>query len=120
MINYEQITELFKTEAFQSEAANCKTMEDFHALFVRSGVEITEEETIELISLIAEQKKKMDEGEISEEDLDNVAGGLVFVLTGGVAVAACVGIGVACVGAFALSAYVGYQALNWQYKKKKK
>lgn len=118
MIDYAKITELFQVKAFQAEADKCKTMEDFHELFVRNGIAITEEETIELISQVAEQRKKMDEGEISEEDLDNVAGGLTFVLTGAAAVAACVGIGAVCIGAFALSAYVGYQALKWQNKGK--
>ena len=117
MANYEKITELFQQDAFQKEASECKTMEDFHNLFLKNEVEISEEETIDLISQIAEKKQKMDAGEISEDDLENVAGGIV--LTGTAAVLACIGVGVACVGGFAVSAYVGYQGLRWTYKKKK-
>ena len=116
MANYEKITELFQQDAFKQAASECKTMEDFHNLFVKNGVEISEEETIDLISQIAEKKQQMDAGEFSEDELENVAGGIV--LTGTAAVLACVGIGVVSVGAFALSAYVGYQALRWTYKKK--
>lgn len=119
MTDYVKIVELFQNKDFQQEADKCKTMEDFHELFICNGIEITAEETIDLISKIAEQRKKMDEGEISEEDLEDVSGGLTFVLTGAAAVAACVGIGAVCIGAFALSAYVGYQALKWQNKGKK-
>ena len=114
MADYAKITELFQQEAFQAEANNCKTMEDFYNLFVSNGVEITEDETIELISKIAEEKQKADDGEISEADLDNVSGGLA----GLAAVAACVGIGVLCVGAAAATAYVAYQGLRWAHKHK--
>lgn len=117
MVNYEKITELFQQEAFKTDAAECKTMEDFYNLFVKNGVEITEEETVELISQIAEKKKQADAGEFSESELDSVAGGVI--LTGAAAVAACIGAGVVTVGAFALSAYVGYQSLRWTYKGKK-
>lgn len=114
MANYENISNLFQNEAFQAEAKECKTMDDFHALFNRHGAEISEEETIELISQIAEKRQQMDNGELAEEDLDNVAGGIV--LTGGLAIAACVGVGALCVGAFAISAYNAYHALRWKHK----
>lgn len=113
MANYDKISELFQNETFQKEAQECKTMEDFYDLFNRCGAEITEEETVELISKIAEEKQKRDNGEIGEEDLDNVAGGLVISTT-----AFCIGVGVVCVGAAALSAYVSYNALKWANKKK--
>lgn len=116
MIDYNKISELFKNEAFQKEAEGCKTMEDFHALFTAHGVEISQEETVELISQIAEKKQQQDNGEICEEDLDNVSGGLA--LTGAAAVAACVGLGVVGVGVAAGAAYVAYQALKWANKHK--
>lgn len=112
MVNYEKLTELFQLESFKEKASECKTMEDFHKLFNDNGVEISEDETIELISQIAEKKERMDNGEILEEDLENVAGGLA----GAAAVAFCVGVGVVGIGAFALSAYVAYQGLRWANK----
>lgn len=116
MTDYNKISELFQSEAFQKEAESCKTMEDFHALFTAKGVEITLDETIDLISQIAEKKQQQDNGEISEEDLENVAGGLA--LTGAAAIAACVGLGVVGIGVAAGAAYVAYQALRWANKHK--
>lgn len=116
MANYEKITELLKDEAFLKEANACRTMEDFHALFNRNGAEITEEETIDLISKIAEKRQQMDNGELSAEDLDDVPGGLA--LTGAAAVAACVGLGVVGIGVAAGGAFVAYQALRWANKHK--
>lgn len=116
MANYEKISELFQDEAFLKEANECKTMGEFHELFNRNGAEITEEETVELISQIAEKRQKMDSGELAEDELDNVAGGIV--LTGGLAIAACIGLGVVGVGVAAGAAYVAYQALRWGNKHK--
>lgn len=116
MANYDKISELFQNETFLKEAQNCKTMEDFYALFNRSGAEITEEETVELISQIAQKHQQEAGAEISEEDLDQVAGGII--LTGGAAVAACIGLGVVGIGVAAGAAYVGYQSLRWTLKHK--
>lgn len=116
MVDYAKITELFQQDAFQQEANICKTMEDFHNLFIRNGVEISEAETVELISKIAEQKQKMDNGEIAETDLENVAGG--FALTGFAAVAACVGIGALCIGTACVTGFVAYQGMRWANKHK--
>lgn len=116
MIDYNKISELFQNEAFQKEAEGCKTMEDFQVLFTAHGVEISLEETIDLISQIAEKKQQQDGGEISEEDLENVSGGLV--LTGAAAIAACIGLGVVGIGVAAGAAYVAYQALRWGNKHK--
>ncbi len=107
MVNYDKIGELFQQDAFKKDANECKTMEDFHSLFIKNGVEITEDETIELISQIAEKKQKMDNGEISEDELDEVAGGIV-ILGVTLTVAQAVALGIAGVGAAALGAWNGY------------
>lgn len=114
MMNYEKITALFDSETFKNEANACKTMDDFHKLFITNGVEITEEETVEFISKIAQKKQEMDNGEISDEALAEVSGGIV--LTGAAAVFACIGVGALCIGAAAATAYVAYQALRWGNK----
>lgn len=116
MANYKKITELFQDEAFLKKANECQTMEDFYTLFNQNGAEISEEETIDLISQIAEKRQKMDNGELVEDDLDDVAGGVV--LTGAAAVACCVGLGVVGVGVAAGAAYVAYQTLRWKFKHK--
>lgn len=109
MIDYAKVTELFNQADFQEKANTCETMDDFHKLFTSYGVDITEDETVELISKIAEKKQQLDDGEIPEEDLDNVAGGLAGVA----AVLACIGVGALCIGAAAATAYVAYQTLRW-------
>lgn len=116
MANYVKIHELFQNEDFLKDANECKTMEDFHALFNRSGAEISEEETVELISQIAEKRQKMDNGELAEDDLDGVAGG--FALTGAALVAACIGLGVVGMGVAAGAAYVAYHSLRWGFNHK--
>ena len=113
MIDYERITKLFK-----SKAAECKTMDEFYKLFTSNDIEITKDETVELIKAIAEQKQRIDNCEITEQELSNVSGG--FVLTGIAAVAACVGFGADCIGSAAVSAYVAYSALDWGYGFKSK
>lgn len=116
MIDYEKVAELFQTESFQSEASNCKTMEDFQRLFVKNGFDFSMNETVELISRIAIESKKAEGIELTEEDLEDAAGGII--LTGTAAILACVAIGVACIPAFAISAYNGYHAVRWMNKGK--
>lgn len=124
MIDFEKISVMFQTPEFQEEANKCETMEDWNALLVRNGIEISFDETVELVSLIAQSKIKLDGGELSEDALDEVSGGVAgaaaagLVLSGGPAVWACVGIGVVCVGAACLAGYTAYQALRWTHKHK--
>lgn len=116
MIDYQKLTDLFKTDEFQKEASGFQTMEDFHEAFQKNGIEVSLEETIDVVSKIAEKKQMLDNGEIKEKDLDNVAGG--FFISGGLAIAACIGIGVVTLGTIAVSAYTGYQATKWANKDK--
>lgn len=124
MIDFDKISVLFQDPKFQEEANKCETMEDWNILLVQNGIEITLDETVELVSLIAQSKLKMDGGELSEDSLDEVAGGVAgaaaagLVLSGGPAVWACIGIGVVCVGAACLAGYTAYQALRWSNKHK--
>ena len=116
MMNYEKMTALFENETFKAEANTCKTMDDFHNLFIANGIEASMEETIDLVSRIAQERQEMDNGEISDEALGEVSGGIV--LTGTAAVLACIGIGAVCVGAAAATAYVAYQGQRWANKHK--
>lgn len=53
-----------------------ETFEDVKEIFVRKGINVTEEEVDEVMNLIAENT----EGEVSENELAQVSGG--FALTG--------------------------------------
>lgn len=113
MANYEMIAELFQDTSFQQEAAECKTMDDFHQLFTSKGADISAEETTELICKIAEASQN---DELDEAMLADVNGGIA--LSGGLAVAALIGLGVVSIGACVATAYVAYQGLRWAYKHK--
>lgn len=124
MIDFERISDLFQTSEFQEAVKICETMEDWHMLLTNNGIEISLEDTIALIGLIAETKQKQDAAELNEDQLDDVAGGAAgaaaagLVLSGGPAVWACVGIGVACVGVACVAGYIAYQGLRWGNKHK--
>ncbi len=115
MTDYTKLSELFQTKEFKDEAQGCKTMEDFQKCFAKHGVEMTESEVVDVISQIAEKQKELDDGQISEEDLENVSGGFAIST-----LAFCIIVGVVCVGSAAVAAYTAYQALNWTYKRSKK
>ena len=110
MVNYDKIGVLFQQNEFKEEANECKTMQDFRNLFVKNGIDITEEETVNLISQIAENKQKMDNGEIYECDLDDVSGGLGFITILGIAFtkAQIIKLGIAAIGATALGVWNGH------------
>ena len=63
-----EIRELVANEEFKAAASKVETLEEAIKLCKAYGVEITEEELVDAI-------KKSHNEELSEEDLDNVAGG---------------------------------------------
>ncbi len=104
----EKIVNLFQQDAFKEEASKCESMGDFYNLFIKNGIEITEEETVEIIGRIAECNQKFDGSEISEEDLDNVAGGVIVFLGVTLTTAQAIALGVGSVGAAALGVWNSY------------
>lgn len=96
----EKLKELFLSESFKKEAESLKTAEELQELFHKNGLEMTIEEVVDLCGKIAHQMEAGNDGEISEEALDDVTGGVAWAL---------VGLGVLCIGAVALGIYNGYQ-----------
>lgn len=96
----EKLKELFLSESFKKEAENLKTAEELQELFCKHGLEMTVEEVVDLCGKIARQMEAGENGEISEDALEDVTGGIAWAL---------VGLGVLCVGAVALGIYNGYQ-----------
>jgi hypothetical protein len=114
----EKIVNLFLEDDFKKKASTCETMEDFCNLFAKNGVEISVEETAEVVGQIAEYAKVLGNDEFSEEDLDNVSGGVVGTIVFlGVTLtkAQAIALGIGSVGAAALGAWNGY---NKNRKKK--
>lgn len=87
----EKLNELFQNPDFLKEAASFKTVEDFQAGFASFGLEMSEEEVIAFCGTVAEQTKQ---GELVEDELENVAGGFgpAFWIGVGCVAAACIGI----------------------------
>ena len=67
-----KLEELSKNEEFIERLSKVENVEDAVALFAEFGVEVTEQEIIDL-------KDSFSTEELNEEDLDDVAGGLKLV-----------------------------------------
>ena len=80
----EKLAEIFENEQFKLEVQNVETPEDFQALLAEYGVEMTLEEVEQFCEQVA---VCMQQGELSEEEMEDVAGGVPWVL-----VAAAVGL----------------------------
>lgn len=92
--NIEKIKELLASEEFGNEVKDYETEEELQAAFARHGVELS----VEDVRAICAQVYVANGGELSDEELDDVAGG--FALTGALLLA----------GAVVLSYGVGYVA----------
>ena len=72
MLN-QKVIDLIKNDAtIENEMTSAKTVEELQAVFARRGVTVTEDELDELVVSTIE----VPEGELSEDDLSNVAGGI--------------------------------------------
>lgn len=99
----QQLTTLFQDSIFAEEAKNFKTVEDMKKALEAHGIEMSIDEVTELCVAIGKRAAQENGEELSEEALDDVAGGF------GVVVWTCIGVGVLCIGAFALGVYNGYK-----------
>lgn len=75
MINYEKLAGLYGQDEFAAKAAKCDTMEAFNALFNEYGMDMSLDETAEVITKLVEHKDAQDNGELCDTELDEVAGG---------------------------------------------
>ena len=82
----EKLNVLLADPAFYQEGKDVASVEDFMELLRKHDVELTAEEADAVLTqlgmLIAQQNSE----ELSEDDLDNVAGGLIKLVIGGIAV----------------------------------
>lgn len=91
-----KIKELFKNEVFVNDLFESKTYEEAQAKLADNGVELSVEDIKKLVELI----KKKQAGELSDAELESVAGGLfgvedAIVVLVGIAVVGTTGAGIA-------------------------
>ena len=78
MMNMDLLKEKMQDEDFcVAFFDNLDDIAEITALLERSGIAATEEEILELVRLAKEQVAKDGSDELSEEDLDDVAGGMI-------------------------------------------
>lgn len=99
-----KLMEIFGNEQFKVAVANVVTPEDMQKLIAEHGLDLTVDEVIDLCGQIA---NAMNSDEIGEEELDNVAGGVV-ILGVTFTVAQLVWLGIGSAGAAALGIWNGY------------
>ena len=71
----EKLRDLLNSEAFAKEVEGMKTAEDLQAALKQHGIEMTIDEIVELGGQLAHQMGMGKDGELSEDDLENVSGG---------------------------------------------
>ncbi len=75
MVNEQKIKEIFSDEVFVESLANMETAEDVQATLAEKGIELT----VADINALRVQLSNGEE-ELSEEDLENVSGGVAIAL----------------------------------------
>ncbi len=83
-----KITELLNNDAFNNDVSNCSSQEELRAVFAKYGANLEAEEVSEFVSAV---KQAGSEGEISEDQLEDVTGGSI---TAAALLKACVSAGV--------------------------
>ncbi len=76
----EKIVTLLSTDSFTEKLSEQNTLEGIQELFRQEGVELTLEETQNMVTAIAKDYQKS--GELSEDDLEEVSGGLLTEVIG--------------------------------------
>ena len=78
-MNEERIKEVFADEAFVKELLSKETPEEVQAMLEDKDIEVSVAEIIKLRELL-EKKAENPDAELSEEDLEDVAGGIAPLL----------------------------------------
>lgn len=84
-VNATKVKELFENKDFAQKFNAAQDFAEVKALFATNGVEIADEELKQLIEAMLTQVEKNADTELSEEQMDAVAGGFVeWVIAGAV------------------------------------
>ena len=102
-MNEERIKEVFSDEAFVKELFSKETPEEVQAMLEDKDIELSIDEIVKLKELL-EKKVENPDAELSDEDLEDVAGGCLL--------GACLAAGLMIVGAWALTGLVSGAAVT--------
>ena len=95
---------ILKNKDFLAKVSSVTNIDELKDLIAIFGLEMTTEEVVTFCKLVEKEKERMESegGELSEEMLDDVAGG------GFLFVAGCIGLGVLAVGGLVCGLINGY------------
>ena len=95
-MNEERIKEVFSDEEFVKELFSKETPEEAQAMLAEKDIDLTVEELIQLRELIIKKAQQTDDNEeLVDDDLEDVAGGSVILLS--IAVYGIAALGVAAI-----------------------
>ena len=83
-MNMEKMKEVFSDKAFVESLFELETVAEVQAALKEKDVELSEEEILSIRDLLG----KVENGELSEELLEQVSGGSILAAIGGIAAAA--------------------------------
>ena len=96
-MNEERIKEVFSDEEFVKELFSKETPEEAQAMLAEKDIDLTVEELIQLRELIIKKAQQTDDNEeLGDDDLEDVAGGSVILLS--IAVYGIAALSVAAIG----------------------
>ena len=96
-MNEERIKEVFSDEEFVKELFSKETPEEAQAMLAEKDIDLTVEELIQLRELIIKKAQQTDDNEeLGDDDLEDVAGGSVILLS--IAVYGIAALGIAAIG----------------------
>ena len=84
-MNEERIKEIFADEEFVKELFSKETPEEVQALLAEKDIDVSIEELVAIKNIIDKKLQAAadgEDGEICDDDLENVAGGVLLTFTG--------------------------------------
>jgi hypothetical protein len=113
-----KMNEILVNPEVQAQLRTVEGSEEIYKIFVENGVDFTPEEFEQVLITIGRMEATKD-GELSEEDLDEVAGGiweaLAALVTGPIGTGVLIAAGCVCLVAAGVGAYNKYKEMKRTY-----
>jgi lactobin A/cerein 7B family class IIb bacteriocin len=95
------IKELFSNEEFVKSIMELETPEEVQEALRKEDIELSTDEIVKILNLV--EKKSSDDGELTEEDLESVSGGILGIFISLIVVGILALAGMATGGAMSLN-----------------